>query len=70
MWYITAHESRVAIALQGGEVQEENELEDEEDYEENGGDADENDLDGGLSPLNAFCWQGNILPCDAGRAPY
>ena len=67
---ITPYESRVPIALQGAEVLEENDLEDEEDYEENGRDADEDDLDGGLSLLNAFCWQENILPRDAGRAPY
>lgn len=70
MWYITPHESRVLIALQGGEVQEEIELEDDEDYEENGRDADKDDLDGGLSLLNVFCWQENILPPDAGRALY
>jgi len=69
MWYITPHESRVLIALQGGEVQEEIELEDEEDYEENGRGADEDDLDGGLSLLNAVCWQETILP-PAGRALY
>ena len=54
------------FALQGTELQVEDELEDGADYEENGRGPDEDDLDGKLDSshgLSYMGWRQGCLPC-------